>query len=83
MGEPLPAAAFHDTAIFPSPGLAVTPLGASGLPDSEMVLEAADFPDSPSALTALTVKEYDSPVVRPVTSHTVVAHVATRRPFWS
>ena len=48
-----------------------------------MVLEAADFPDSPSALTALTVKEYDSPVVRPVTSHTVLAHVATRRPFWS
>ena len=70
----------HDTVTWPSPattevivGAPGTVTGATGVAESE----TAEDPPVPTALVAVTAKEYDVPLLRPVTEHDVdaAAHV--------
>ena len=57
IGKPLEPGALHETSIFPSLAVRVGRAGRFGAPEMVMVFEVPDRSDSPSALTALTVKE--------------------------
>ena len=53
--------------IDPSPGVALTPVGALDTVAGVAAAEAAETELVPAALVAVTVKVYWSPLVRPVT----------------
>ena len=57
------------------PGVALTPVGASGTFDGITAEEAAEAEESPTRLVALTVKVYAVPLVRPETVQLVDAEV--------
>ena len=66
--------ALHVTSSDPSPGDNDGVLMRSGVTSTRTSLEGADASESPTALRATTVKECRSPLVRPLTSHTVCSH---------
>jgi hypothetical protein len=67
IGLPFDAGAIKLTVACVLPGVAVTPVGASGNAAGITLLEAADAGPGPTALVAVTVKVYDVPFVRPDT----------------
>jgi hypothetical protein len=65
---PSSAGADHTTTASPSPGDADTSVGAPGTVRG-VTTTASDARDVPTALVAVTVKEYSVPFVNPMTSH--------------
>lgn len=61
--------ASHDTTTEESPRVAVTLRGADGTSAGVTASLANDGRESPMLLVAITVKEYEVPFVRPVTTH--------------
>jgi hypothetical protein len=56
MVEPSSKGAVHDTVAWPLPGVALTPVGASGTVDGVTGFDGADVAPVPSAFDATTVK---------------------------
>jgi hypothetical protein len=71
---PLFVGAVHDTTdwVLAAP-VALTPVGTCDTPNGTIADEAADAEPAPDTFVAVTVNVYDTPPVRPVTVHEVVA----------
>ena len=80
-GSPLSAAAVHETVAERSPRTAVTPVGAAGLVAGIATPETPTAP-FPIALCAYTLKVYETPLVRPGTTHDVGLTFVTRVEHW-
>ena len=76
IGRPPLSGAVHDKVTWLVPGVAVRPLGALGVVEG-MTLEVVAPGPEPAEFTAVMVKVYEVPFVRPVIVHEVfgVEHV--------
>jgi hypothetical protein len=80
-GEPpVDTGATNATMARPLPGAAATAVGAPGGPEGVTALDGADGGPVPNAFAAVTVKEYATPFVRPVTVIGLAAPVAVSPP---
>src|SRR5712691_6817563 len=77
---PLEAGAFQASVTLEFPAVAVSPVGAPGTVAGVTALEAADAGPVPTALVAVTVNVYLSPLDRPVTVIGLAVPVATWPP---
>ena len=78
---PLLEGAVHDTTDSPfAAPVADTPVGAPGTAEGITEEEAADAEPVPDTFVAVTVNEYEVPLVRPETVHDVVAVVQENEP---
>jgi hypothetical protein len=60
--------------------VAETEVGAPGTVDGTAAAEASEAEPVPDTLVAVTVNEYEVPLVRPITVHEVEAVVQVNRP---
>jgi hypothetical protein len=77
---PLFSGALHETVAWPSPGVALTPVGAPGTVAGVTGEEATEAAPVPIELVAVTVNVYGVPLVRPVTTADVAPVVLAVNP---
>ena len=77
---PFENGADHDTVALPLPATALGPTGGPGRDDGVIGDVALEAMESPLAFVAITLKVYDTPLVKPVTVHESVPLVVQRAP---
>ena len=81
IAAPPVAGAVHDTSTEESNApVATTAVGASGTVDGTTAADTAEAEPVPDTFVAVTVNEYETPFVRPVTVHEVEAVVHENDP---